>query len=713
MTSIHLNWYDPNENQPFEYSGTLPLTIGRDEDNTIALKGTRVSRRHARIEEKDGQVVMVDLASSNGTLVNGKRIKDAQAPLPDGIQFVIDPFEFRITIVKDKKPTAKFHEPTMVIGLPTPLNQLSDVDSLTIHSILENHAFSKGEVMFQQGDPTDGCYILDTGLIRLELNHEMSNPDDNEDVLTFVEPNSFIGELSLLDRSTRSATAIAHTDITVRKITLAAFEQLMQDHPTIAVVLLEALGRSAAERLRQTTLQLDSLTGSKRDPMVESMIADAERAQQEIARWSEDRIDDLLQALAQAIYEKSEVLAQEAVRETGIGNVIDKTIKNHVASLGVLQTLTGQRGFGLLEGRDSVREIASPVGIVFGLVPVTNPTSTFIFKTLIAIKSRNAIILSPNRRAADVSNHVGDIIRAVLHQHNAPEKIVQWVEARANRKLTITFMNHKKVGLILATGGSAMVKAAYSSGNPAIGVGPGNAPTLITASADLHHAANSIVMSKSFDNGLICGAEHNLVVEKAVFQPFTEALLAAGAAILSPEETTQFANTTIDPKINGFKETFVGKEAAYIAQATGIQRPYPIHLIVVPWAEVNAKTPFAHEKMLPVLSLFTVKNADEGLEICRQLLMIDGQGHTAIIYTQDDHLIERFGVEMPASRILVNSPGAHGVVGIATALMPSLTLGCGTFGGNSTTDNVGYTHLLNIKHLAYFTPERAAQFLNS
>ncbi len=711
MTQIQLKWFDPNTNQSFEYSGQLPVTIGRVSGNTIVLEGIRVSRSHARIESKDGSVSLTDDGSSNGTVFNGKRIKGETVDLNDGSQFIIDPFEFTISILKSEPAPSPNFDRTVVLGLPSPLNKLSDKESLVIQTFLEEVTLPANSVIFRQGEPTDGCYILDKGLVRLELEHEKSNPDEHEDVLAFVETNTFFGELSLLDRSTRSATAIATTDVSLRKLTVPAMDRLVKEHPAIAVALLTALGRSAAERLRQTTQQLDNLISIKSDPQVEAMIASAEAAQREIMTWTEDRIDSMLQAVAMAFYEKAELLARAAVDETGIGNVADKTLKNHVASMTVLQSLLGKRGFGVLGTGGGVVEVAHPVGIIFGLVPVTNPTSTFIFKTLIAIKSRNALILSPNRRAAKTAHTTGELVRDVLQQCGAPNNLVQWVDGRANRKLTVTFMSHKKIGLILATGGSAMVRAAYSSGNPAIGVGTGNAPTLITASADLSHAAQAIVLSKSFDNGLICGAEHNLVVDQSVLQPFTDALIGQGAAILDETEAADFTAQIMDPKLNGFKEAFIGKDAATIAEAHGIHRSYPIRLIVVPSSEVNADNPYAREKMLPILSLFTVPDVEEGFAVSRRLLSIDGRGHTAIIHTQDEDLMTRFGLEMPASRILVNSPGAHGVVGISTGLVPSLMLGCGTFGGTSTTDNVTYSNLMNVKRVAYFDPQRIAEFL--
>ena len=263
-------------------------------------------------------------------------------------------------------------------------------------------------------------------------------------------------------------------------------------------------------------------------------------------------------------------------------------------------------------------------------------------------------------------------------------------------------MSHPGVSLILATGGGAMVKAAYSSGTPAIGVGPGNAPCWIAGDADPDQAAQSVVLSKSFDNGLICGSEHNLVVEETIREPFIAALERAGAAVLTPEEVARFTAAAIDPETQQFRGQMVGQSAELLAGFAAVKRPYPIKLIVAPATWNGEATPYAGEKMSPVLSLFTAKGDDDAIALCKRLLAYMGAGHTAIIHSRDEARITRFGSVMPASRILVNCPGAHGVVGLASGLVPSLTLGCGSFGGNSTTDNVSYRNLINIKRLAHF-----------
>jgi acetaldehyde dehydrogenase / alcohol dehydrogenase len=341
---------------------------------------------------------------------------------------------------------------------------------------------------------------------------------------------------------------------------------------------------------------------------------------------------------------------------------------------------------------------------VFGLVPVTNPVATTIFKVLIAIKSRCALILSINRACMQVGNSACELIAKTLAENGAPADILQWVRSRSTRGKTIKYMRHPGVSLILATGGVGMVRAAYSSGKPALGAGPGNVPVYVAADADIERAAASIVASKSFDNGLICGAEHNLVVHTAVYDRLVEALTRQGAAVLTAEDVGKFeandgkrARDHIDPRL-------IGQAASAIATKLGFERPYPIKLIVAPVTvqHIEANSPLTAEKLAPIVSLLRTDDDDQAIAISLALLRKEGSGHTAIIHTASPSLAERFGLAMPAGRILVNSPGAQGISGVTTGLVPSFTLGCGTYGGNSTTDNVSYHNLLNIKRLAHF-----------
>jgi acyl-CoA reductase-like NAD-dependent aldehyde dehydrogenase len=436
---------------------------------------------------------------------------------------------------------------------------------------------------------------------------------------------------------------------------------------------------------------------------VDDLVSRAIVAQETIQDWSEAQIEALLLALAKAVSSRAEILARAAVTESGIGNVPDKIQKARFGSLSVYQSLAGKPGPGLvsIDEERQVVTFAASVGVVLGLVPATNPISTAIFKTLIALKARNALILSFSRRTAQAGLMLTNIVQTVLRQHGASTDLVQAVKPANSRGQVDRLMRHPDVALILATGGPSLVRAAYSSGTPAIGVGPGNAPVLIAADADLRQAARKVVRSKTFDHGVICCSEQNLVVCRRVRQPFIEALVKLGAAVLTPLEAALFRARAIDPKTGHLRREFVGQSARAIATNLGLKREHQIKLFIIPTNDTSPDNPLAGEKLAPVLSLFTVADEEEGLKVCQALLNNIGRGHTAIIHSNNRDLIQQFGMLMPASRILVNAPGATGGIGLNTGLTPSLTLGCGTFGGNSTTDNVSYQHLLNIKRLAY------------
>jgi len=439
------------------------------------------------------------------------------------------------------------------------------------------------------------------------------------------------------------------------------------------------------------------------DKDTHEIVARAVKAQQSFEKWPEDRTDALLRDVAEAIAEQAEELAEATVRETNMGNVMDKTAKIRFASLEVYKTISGNLAAGLLktDPQSKVTEIASPVGVVLGLIPVTNPVPTIIFKTLVTLKGRNALILSCHRNALGVGSQVCDIIQNILEQHGVPRDLVQSVQQRTSREKTMMFMNHPDVSLILATGGTSMVKAAYSSGTPAIGVGSGNAPVLICADANLSTAAQAVIQSKSFDNGVICGSENNLIVVASIRDDFIKMLEVHGAVVLRPDEKNRLTTQVFDPDHHSIERLIIGKPAQSIADSAGIRRDKDIRLIVVPIKQDELQGPYGHEKLAPILSLFTVNDEEEGLQVCKQILVNQGRGHTAVIYTQNQELVEQFGREIEASRILVNVPASQGCIGIGTGLIPSFTLGCGTFGGNSTTDNISYTHLINIKRLAF------------
>ena len=395
-------------------------------------------------------------------------------------------------------------------------------------------------------------------------------------------------------------------------------------------------------------------------------------------------------------------LAAATVAETGLGCVPDKADKNRFASLDVAQSLVGKPGVGVVGGdeREALTEIAEPMGVVLGLIPVTNPVATLVFKVLICIKARDALIVSCHRDAADVGARTVDLLRQVLARHGAPADLVQSAPRRPARRATAALMRHPGVSMILATGGTAMVQAAYSSGTPAIGVGPGNAPAWVCADADVEAAARTVVASKAFDHGIICGSENNLVVDRSVRDSFAGALRRAGAAVLNAADCDRLARVAFD-RDGRLRRSVLGQAATAIAAEAGIEVPAGTRLLVAPVPRQAVPGPYGREKLAPLLSLFTADGADDGIGLCRQILGNGGRGHTAIIHTRSERLQVSFARQMPVSRVLVNGPGAHGCIGLGNGLTPSLTLGCGTYGRTSTTDNVTYTNLVNIKRIAH------------
>jgi acetaldehyde dehydrogenase / alcohol dehydrogenase len=439
------------------------------------------------------------------------------------------------------------------------------------------------------------------------------------------------------------------------------------------------------------------------DRAVDALVARSITALDSIAGWPEDDIDGLITALAMQIAGHAGELAAATVAETGIGCVLDKTDKNRFASLGVAQSLVGKPGMGVVgsDETEMLTEIAEPMGVVLGLIPVTNPVATLVFKALICIKTRDALIVSCHRDAAGVGARTTGLLRQVLARHGACVDLVQNIPRRPTCRATEALMRHPGVSMILATGGTALVKAAYSSGTPAIGVGSGNAPAWICADADLQAAAGMVVASKAFDHGIICGSENNLVVDHSVRGSFTAALRRADAAVLNPAEADRLARAAFDDRDGRLRRAVLGQAATAIAAQAGILVPAGTRLLVGPLPRQAVPSPYGREKLAPILSLFTADGEDDGLRLCRQILGNGGRGHTAIIHTRSQRLQLSLARQMPVSRILVNGPGTHGCIGLGNALTPSLTLGCGTYGRTSTTDNVTHTHLVNIKRVAH------------
>ena len=574
---------------------------------------------------------------------------------------------------------------------------LGVTDPARLGPYLERRRYARGEPILAQGTSGTECYLIAEGEVRLEV----ERPDfDSDGVIAYLGPGMLCGEFSLLDGRPRSASAYANTEVTALALSEASLGRLCRDDPPTGLAVLRALGRDAAAKARETRRHLEEYVfAADIDPTVDAAVARAVAAQVVLAGWPEARVEALLDAIAGAVAGQAEELAAATVAETGIGNVADKTFKNRFASLEVNRAMQGRPGIGPRPPDDrGVTEIASPMGVVLGLIPMTNPVATLVFKTLICLKARNALIVSHHPAAAGVGARTVALVAGVLAEHQAPVDLLQSVE-RASRTRTAMFMRHPQVSLILATGGTAMVRAAYSSGTPAIGVGSGNVPALVCADADPVAAAAAVVESKAFDHGIICGSEDNLVVEANVAGPFQAALERAGAAVCTPEETARVAAAAFDPD-GHLRREVLGQPASAIADAAGVRRDGPVRVLVLPLSMDQLDGPLGREKLAPLLSLFTVDGTGQGVEVCKRLLANQGAGHTAVIHTGDQALQQRFAEEVPASRVLVNGPATHGCIGVGNGLTPSLTLGCGTFGGNSTTDNVTYTNLLNVKRLA-------------
>ncbi len=569
---------------------------------------------------------------------------------------------------------------------------------------LEPAEFPGNSTIFVEGGEVDGCYFIESGQVRIE---RRDDDIDSEPVIAQLGPGEVLGELGLLDGRPRAASAVAGSQaVKARMLKIETLAEIGEKDPGLEAKIYRHLGREAATKLRAAN-EPPALEESD-DLEVGKLVADAQAAQAEFEKWPEEKVDALLQTIAETTAARAEELAELAVKVTRYGNIPDKATKNRMASMGVLLSLAGRPGSGLLavDPETGVSQIAAPVGVVFAMIPVTNPVATAVFKTLICLKSRNALILSFHRSARDVATVVGEMLTGILKKAGAPAGLVSWVKDRNSRRKTDMFFRHPGISLILATGGRAMVRAAYGSGKPALGVGPGNAPCLVCADCDLATAAGHVVLSKSFDNGLICGGEHNLVVVDSVYDAFVEALEQSGAAVLSPEEGDKFLSAVLVEGKPVLRRKFIGRAAAEMAEAAGIIRDQPIRLIVVPTEGVSQENAMSREKMGPVLGMFRVPDEEEGMEICEELLDLEGAGHTAAIHSADPELLKRFAERMPAGRIIANSPATQGVVGLTTGLVPSLTLGCGTFGGNSTADNVTYTHVMNVKRLAEFRPPK-------
>ena len=429
----------------------------------------------------------------------------------------------------------------------------------------------------------------------------------------------------------------------------------------------------------------------------------AKQAQLQLAEFSQEQIDAVVTAMAAAATSRADASARLAVEETGYGVVADKVQKNLFASQRVYEFIRPLRTVGVIRRLDDrgVVEIAEPFGVVAAVVPSTNPTSTAIYKILIAIKARCALVLSPHPAAVKCITDIAQTMTTAARRAGAPDGAI-CVMGTVTIEGTQELMKHRDVAVILATGGMGLVRSAYSAGKPAYGVGPGNAPAYIERSANVSKAVQDVVTGKTFDNGLLCSAENSVVTDEIIADQVREAFTALGGYFLSPTEIDAVARVLVSPQRLP-NPALVGKPATHIAEAAGIDVPSGTQVLLAPLDGVGRDYPLSIEKLCPVLSFYVVKEWRDACERCKQILAYGGMGHTMSIHSQDDEVILQFGLKKPAFRIVVNTPTTHGSIGLTTGLDPAMTLGCGGYGGNITSDNISPMHLLNIKRLAYET----------
>ncbi len=427
----------------------------------------------------------------------------------------------------------------------------------------------------------------------------------------------------------------------------------------------------------------------------------AKQAWLELAEFSQEKIDAIVDAMAAAATPCAEVFARLAVEETGFGVVDDKIQKNLFASQKIYDFIRPMKTVGVIARHEDRRviEIAEPFGVVAAIVPTTNPTSTAIYKILIAIKARCTIVISPHPSAVKCITRVAEVMDEAARRAGAPAGCINWMTT-VTLEGTQELMKQRDVAVILATGGMGLVRAAYSAGKPAYGVGPGNAPAFIERSANVKKAVHDIITGKTFDNGLLCSTENSVVVDEPIADDVKREFQAQGAYFMNAAETDAVARVLITPQRLP-NPALVGRSAVYIAGKCGITVPAETRILVAPLAGVGRDYPLSIEKLCPVLSYYVVKDWREGCERCKQILRYGGMGHTMSIHSQNDQIILEFGLHKPAFRIVVNSPTTHGSVGLSTGLDPAMTLGCGGYGGNITSDNISPRHLLNIKRVAY------------
>jgi len=436
--------------------------------------------------------------------------------------------------------------------------------------------------------------------------------------------------------------------------------------------------------------------------MIDGYVAKAQKALNEFMALNQEQIDAIVKAMTLAGLDKHMELAKMAVEETGRGVYEDKITKNMFATEYVYHSIKNEKTVGVIAENDleDYEIIAEPVGVVCGVTPVTNPTSTTMFKSLISVKSRNPIIFGFHPGAQKCSAAAAKIVLDAAVAAGAPENCIQWIEY-PSIEATNALMNHPGVATVLATGGSGMVKAAYSTGKPALGVGPGNVPCYIHKSADLEQAVNDLILSKTFDNGMICASEQAAIVDKAIAPKFEKLMKKYGCYFAKPDEIKKLSDYCIDSEKGAVNPVIVGKPATWIAEQAGVKVPECTKILLAKLDGVGPEYPLSREKLSPVLAYFIVDSTEEGIDRAEEMVMFHGMGHSAVIHANDEDVIQKYAATMKASRLIVNSPSSHGAIGdIYNTNMPSLTLGCGSYGGNSVSGNVTTVNLINQKRVA-------------
>jgi acetaldehyde dehydrogenase (acetylating) len=432
------------------------------------------------------------------------------------------------------------------------------------------------------------------------------------------------------------------------------------------------------------------------------LAARAAESQKKFATFTQEQVDSVVDACAKAATDAGEHLARMAVEETGYGNVPDKIIKNRLGSVDVHRAIRGMRTVGILreDKEKKILEVATPVGVVAAVIPSTNPTSTAIYKTLISLKARNAIVLSPHPSAIKCICEAATIMARAAVQAGAPEGLINCM-SHTTLQGTQELMRHRDVAVILATGGTGLVRAAYSSGKPSYGVGPGNVPAFIERTANVPKAVADIIAGKTFDYGTICSSEQAMVADEPVKEQALEECRKQGAYFLSADEIVKVGALVFPGGSHTPNPKVVGRAATVIAEMAGIKVPAETRVLIARLEHVGREHPLSGEKLSPILAFYSVPNLAAGIDLCTRLLNFGGMGHTCSIHSQNEAAVREFGQAVPAFRIPVNTSSVHGSIGYSTNLFPAMTLGCGAPGGNITSDNIGPQHLMNIKRIAW------------